>query len=157
MSLEKVTLDLKSRCFHKRHNLIGDNMQKEKLERKEEMIRLRANGLSLAEISRKFFVSRARVWQIFQGSAKSPNAILRVFVMDTLGNKCSKCGFDDSRALQIDHIHGGGTQQKKELGLNNPHKYYRYLAEMDISELRSNYQILCANCNWIKRMENNEH
>lgn len=121
------------------------------------MIELSKSGYSLADIAKTFHVSRARVWQIIGKTAKSPNAILRLFVVDILGNKCAKCGFDDPRALQIDHIFGGGTQTKKELGLNNPHKYYKYLANMDTQELKANFQMLCANCNWIKRSENNEH
>ncbi len=34
-----------------------------------------------------------------------------------------------------------------------------YLMVVDISKglnIKNNYQLLCANCNWIKRYENNE-
>lgn len=36
-------------------------------------------------------------------------------VFDMLGRQCVKCGFDDIRALQIDHIHGGGNQHKETI------------------------------------------
>lgn len=68
--------------------------------------------------------------------------------MEFLGDKCTKCGFKDWRALQIDHIDGGGTQQTK--GWSQSRLF---------EDVRSNpqkYQLLCANCNSIKRIENNE-
>jgi len=63
------------------------------------------------------------------------------------GNKCNRCGFDDYRALQIDHINGeGGIERRKTNGIP-------FLNRV-LKELNSNkYQLLCANCNWIKRAE----
>lgn len=56
------------------------------------------------------------------------------------------------RALQIDHINGGGI---KERVLYNTKDYHRLvLASLENKELK--YQLLCANCNWIKRHENQE-
>jgi len=73
----------------------------------------------------------------------------RIVTLIELGNKCCKCGFDDVRALQIDHIHGGGT---KETSSMSTVAFYKKV----IKEKGVNYQLLCANCNWIKRCENNE-
>jgi len=74
-------------------------------------------------------------------------------IHDVLGGKCVNCGFADSRALQIDHIHGNGTKEKgKKAGL----MYYKDVLK-HIEENNTKYQLLCANCNWIKRFENNEH
>jgi len=67
------------------------------------------------------------------------------------GVKCNHCGFSDQRALQIDHKNGGGTKERKGLH-ENPKAFYRL-----ISKNPNNYQILCANCNWIKRFEKGEH
>lgn len=76
---------------------------------------------------------------------------LRKQIMERLGTSCAKCGFDDIRALQIDHINGGG--KREILSFNgNTRNYYKSLVKKDLSD----YQILCANCNWIKRYENNE-
>src|ERR1017187_3575099 len=66
-----------------------------------------------------------------------------------LGGKCVRCGFDDDRALQIDHRHGGGNQERKAKGILS--SVNRVLVG-DYGDL----QLLCANCNWIKRAENNE-
>lgn len=68
-----------------------------------------------------------------------------------LGGKCGRCGFRDTRALQIDHINGGGSRENK--GSRN---YYRRVTE-SVIEGEGKYQLLCANCNWIKRAENKEH
>jgi len=71
------------------------------------------------------------------------------------GAKCIRCGFSDKRALQFDHINGGGTQDKlKHAGhLDRMRRYYLKHPE----EARKNLQVLCANCNWIKRIDNIEH
>lgn len=70
-----------------------------------------------------------------------------------LGDKCVRCGFDDWRALQVDHINGGGN---KENDGSNPIKYYRSVV-LEIKSGSTKYQLLCANCNWIKKYENNEN
>lgn len=67
--------------------------------------------------------------------------------------RCIRCGFSDRRALQIDHINGGGNQEKNIRLKNNWHKWMR----MVIEDQTGKYQILCANCNWIKRCENREY
>lgn len=39
------------------------------------------------------------------------NEIIRL-----LGSKCSRCGFsEDVRVLQIDHINGGGTEERQRI------------------------------------------
>lgn len=68
--------------------------------------------------------------------------------------KCKRCGFSDWRALQVDHIHGGG---KKEYASARTNQIASRILKMPQDEARAKYQVLCANCNWIKRYENNEH
>ena len=75
----------------------------------------------------------------------------RLAVVVLLGGKCVRCGFSDERALQADHIYGGGNQELKAISTSG---IYRKILKMDNPE--SEYQLLCANCNWIKRAENNE-
>lgn len=79
---------------------------------------------------------------------------LRTELLSKLGNKCTRCGFSDIRALQIDHINGGGTKEGKRLGRGE--NYINKLLSMSDYELKNKYQLLCPNCNWIKRIENNE-
>jgi hypothetical protein len=67
-----------------------------------------------------------------------------------LGGKCSRCGFDDERALQIDHINGGGAKDVAQKG-----SYQRRVLQ-SIMDGEKKFQLLCANCNWIKRFEKKE-
>jgi hypothetical protein len=87
--------------------------------------------------------------------ARKPYKRLRMRIFELLGAKCVRCGFNDVRALQIDHINGGGTKEIKKIGGVNS-KYYKYIIKK-IESGSKDYQILCANCNWIKRSENNEN
>jgi hypothetical protein len=68
-------------------------------------------------------------------------------VLAKLGGKCVRCGFDDWRALQVDHVvdHGNGLTS-----------YEVYLDVLENGTCDGEYQCLCANCNWIKRYENKE-
>lgn len=71
-----------------------------------------------------------------------------------LGGKCEKCGFSDIRALQIDHVNGGGKKEHDSLGRYGIYK--RAIEQAVLPRGLRLYQVLCANCNWIKRAENNE-
>lgn len=73
-------------------------------------------------------------------------------VYQLLGNKCSNCGFSDIRALQIDHVNGGGSNKER----NRNSSYYKKVAK-SIEKNEKEFQILCANCNWIKRWEKGEN
>jgi hypothetical protein len=71
---------------------------------------------------------------------------------------CKHCGFSDWRALQIDHVNGGGMYDRDTLaGLTNLWTFRRKLRDPEyLIAARLKYQILCANCNWIKRHEKKE-
>jgi hypothetical protein len=75
---------------------------------------------------------------------------LRQRVLNHLGRKCVRCSFDDERALQVDHIYGGGNKQRRIIA-------WREMYRMVLNSIPGDkYQLLCANCNWIKRSENAE-
>ena len=71
---------------------------------------------------------------------------LRAKVLAQYDNFCVWCGVCDVRVLQLDHIQGGGHKEWLELGSRGIYK--RAVA------FPAEYQLLCANCNWIKRAEN---
>ena len=75
-------------------------------------------------------------------------------VFELLGNKCVRCGFSDPRALQIDHINGHGLRERKQF--KSFHSYLNHVIEQ-IKKGSKDYQLLCANCNWIKKSENDEN
>ena len=78
-------------------------------------------------------------------------------LFDLLGNKCANpynqphpdwC--NNWYCLQIDHINNNGFEEINKRFHRNYNAYYRYLIEQ-IKAGSKDYQLLCANCNWIKR------
>lgn len=65
--------------------------------------------------------------------------------------KCANCGFSDIRALCLDHLDGGGDAERK--GVRTGWNYFRELKKRGFPK---GYQVLCANCNLIKAIENRE-
>jgi hypothetical protein len=61
----------------------------------------------------------------------------------------------DPRALQIDHVHGGGSGKRTREHRGPNETYYNHILK-EIKAGSRDYQLLCANCNWIKRYENKE-
>lgn len=77
---------------------------------------------------------------------------LRAAALDHLGDKCATCGYcADPRALQIDHVNGGGRRSI----LSGERNGVMYRAV--VNDTTGRFQLLCANCNAIKRNENREH
>lgn len=81
---------------------------------------------------------------------------IRAQALAFLGDSCSstECkwenadgsvGCRDLRCLQIDHVNGGGRQEFLTLG-GGDRLYQKVVSSKGIG-----YQLLCANCNWIKR------
>lgn len=64
--------------------------------------------------------------------------------------KCAKCGFSDMRALSVDHIEGNGNKHRKEV---KGCRLYQWLIK---NKYPKGFQILCMNCQFIKRHENQE-
>ena len=85
----------------------------------------------------------------FEEFALYTNQELRSMVFDLLGRECNYCGFSDVRALTLDHSVGGGTRERETIGA-------RGIYIKVIKAKGANYQILCANCNSIKRIEEKE-
>lgn len=81
-------------------------------------------------------------------------------LFELLGHKCSNPFnknhgdfLTDPRCLQIDHVHGNGVQERKKR--KHSSGYYRGILK-EVRAGSKDYQLLCANCNWIKRVENKE-
>lgn len=74
---------------------------------------------------------------------------LRAQALKHLGNRCKRCGISDSRVLQIDHVFGGGTAQRRLVSR------WMFL-KIVLADAAGSYQLLCANCNVKKKVENNE-
>lgn len=60
---------------------------------------------------------------------------------------CRHCGFDDVRALSIDHVHNNGSEHRKTV---RGGEFYTWLGRNNFPD---GFQTLCRNCNWIKEYE----
>ena len=72
---------------------------------------------------------------------------LKQAVLTHYGNEkcaCVKCGFEDIRALSIDHIKNDGAKHRKSGVL----QIYNWLIKNDYPD---GFQTLCMNCQWIKQ------
>lgn len=68
--------------------------------------------------------------------------------------KCVFCGFDDIRALCIDHVtNNGSSDRMKMMGKNYGGGGSRFYMKIRKAGYPSGYQTLCANCNLIKEIK----
>ncbi len=65
---------------------------------------------------------------------------------------CNICHENRMDCLSIDHIHGNGRKHRREIGLSGQ-GFYQWLKRNDYP---AGYQVLCMNCQFIKRAENKE-
>lgn len=86
---------------------------------------------------------------------------LREKVFEKLGARCSSSscrwlnddgtlGCTDRRLLQVDHVHGGGS------GRTTRKDGHLMMLDVLSGKYEGDFQILCSNCNWIKRHTNKE-
>lgn len=68
--------------------------------------------------------------------------------MKLLGTHCIGCGHEDIRVLEFDHINDDGAADRKRFGGARTMLLY-FLEHPD--EARQRLQLLCRNCNWLKR------
>ena len=71
----------------------------------------------------------------------------RIKLLKLMGDKCKCCGETDRMYLHIDHVKNDGYIERK-----GKSKYYLTLSRY--LENPNNYQLLCANCNLAKHMNN---
>lgn len=69
-----------------------------------------------------------------------------------LGGKCGACGFYHPLAMQVDHVNGDGAAHRRSMTNTHPRTLLRLVLESP-----AEFQLLCANCNAIKRIVNGEH
>lgn len=64
-------------------------------------------------------------------------------------NKDGTIGCADLQVLQVDHVNGGGTKERQRMS-------YDSLYRKVLKNTTGDYQLLCANCNWIKKLAKGE-
>lgn len=91
-------------------------------------------------------------WRVGRESKKRYRARIKyeVFAHYSKGEpKCVHCGEEDLLVLCIDHINGGGTQERKRINQGGGAGFYLFLRKNDYPD---GYQVLCANCNLRKEI-----
>jgi hypothetical protein len=74
--------------------------------------------------------------------ARERNRRCRRETIEAYGGKCACCGEPTFEFLALDHVNGGGTQHRRELG--NVQKLYRWLK---LNNYPDTFRLLCHNCN----------
>lgn len=93
-------------------------------------------------------INKEQINKVKRNWWKEKTPPIRQKLFQILGNKCCRCGYSDIRALQLDHLLGDGYLER-----NKSNKYY---VENPLEAIFK-FQLLCANCNWIKRVEQKEY
>lgn len=146
----------KIRTYQRNRYQNDPEFRKRRLENKKQNIEKLKQDPNWKEKNKAYFVSYCmKNRKEVNRSKRKYQDKIRKKILDFFGNKCANPynidhgGFiNDTRYLQLDHKNGGGGKEIKRLGQR---KVYRRALEYP-----EEYQLLCANCNWIKRYENNE-
>lgn len=112
---------------------------------------------------REAYLRRAMIWEDrvkndpslqeeFRRAKREVKWRAKMQVIKLFGGKCQRCEFSDERALQIDHVNADPLPRKT--GLRGGEKLYRAILAGKFP--LEYFQLLCANCNAIKRFENGE-
>ena len=72
---------------------------------------------------------------------------LRTMVINAYGGRCACCCETELAFLCIDHLNGGGTQHRFQVGMGQ--RFYEYLKREGFPP---GYQVLCYNCNAAKEL-----
>lgn len=84
------------------------------------------------------YVDKSRVRQV-----KHERAIRRE-VLDRLGGKCACCGESHYEFLAIDHVHGGGSAHRRQIGVPSGQAFVRWIYR---NNYPAGFRVLCHNCN----------
>lgn len=82
-----------------------------------------------------------------------PTNKYKVLVFNHYGTKCIGCGMSDLRCLSIDHINGDGNVHRRKLKSQGGSMFYRWIVRQGFPNW---LQVLCMNCQFIKRHEHLE-
>ena len=78
--------------------------------------------------------------------------IYRLEILVLLGGVCTRCGFSDRRALEVDHVYGGGKLGRLGGQIDGSPQTIRI-----VKSHPDQFQLLCANCHKIKTYENGDY
>lgn len=87
----------------------------------------------------------------YNEQSKKSKVKQRLKLFEMYGTVCSRCGFEDMRALSLDHVNNNGGEERRQLGERGVYKKAKDVYDPET------YQILCMNCQFIKRSEHSDH
>lgn len=147
------------RYYEKHRNKIRDKQNEYYQENKEEMLaKQKVRSKKYYENNREEILKRTRfrIENNVNGirdrklrQARERWKRYRGIMFHALGGAMCACGFSDERALEIDHINGGGKEHRKNLS-NSAYKDY-------VVSHTEEFQVLCSNCHSIKTYEEFEY
>ena len=80
------------------------------------------------------------------------NRAARLEAINILGGCCARCGEDDKRVLQINHVFNDGNHhQGRDRGANSGPQLARKIVSGAVNT--DHFEILCANCHMIVTYE----
>ena len=133
-------------------NCYSKTYRKLRYELKKDIIKERQRKYYRENIDKIKEYRKNSVSKIQKTRRKYENSI-RLEILIELGNRCVQCGYDDWRGLQLDHINSDGAIDRARF--KRPKQLYVYYLK-NKKEMFKNLQILCANCNQIKKYTHDE-
>lgn len=123
--------------------------------KKECAARYRYNYKEKIKTSEKIYYKNNKKYLLINHKKWANNLKEEVLAYYSNKNKpsCKRCGFSDIRALSIDHINGGGRKHFLQIKGGGT-RIYQWLRSHNYPE---GYQVLCMNCQFIKKLENHEN
>ena len=138
------------------------NYQKDRYEKNKE--RERAKGRKYRKEHKERQEETTRSWKkenpdrikLHLLARRKVTAAIKAKVLTHYGNgklACVRCGESRMACLSIDHVNGSGFKHRRKLGIGSGKPFYLWLKKNDYP---IGYQTLCMNCQFVKRVENNE-
>ena len=119
---------------------------------------IRASGRKSYKKHREERIEKIRIYeQSHKSELKMMKRAIKLDVLTHYGGgicACVTCGFDDLRALTIDHINGHGNAHRRSLGSCGGYAFYLWLRR---NQYPDGYQTLCSNCQKIKQETDGEY
>ncbi len=136
--MERVSAK-KTHC-HRGHALAGENLYVQP-----------SNGQracrACRRVNRTAYNARPEVQEASALRRNAWRRRLRSQALEAYGRECACCRESIEVFLAIDHIQGGGQDQRRREGWVGSSPFYRWL---EVHGYPAGFQTLCHNCNWAK-------
>jgi len=158
---EKQKAQMKQYYQENKERILTRQGQYYKQNRELILAQQKRNPTHTKAVKREYFRRTEEKWRNYRlqnrdrlrEKANRFNHQLKLEVLTHYGGEppcCQICGFEDIRALSIDHIEGDGREHRKKIGSG-------LRAWLKRNHYPEGYQVLCMNCQFIKRFERGEN